>query len=353
ECAGSGYSEPLSARRASEHIQSRYMLRLKGAPFKTDDAELVPDAGPCTVCPHRTGNQLEIFEDVGSADVCTLPACFEAKSDAAWKAKADRYRKRGLEVLDGKKSEKIFYGALYGTSDRVRDGSGYVAVGDRPWEDPEGRTYGQLLGKTAATAVARAPSGKAIQLIPSKGLKKKLKDAGYDFEKLRREQMEQDRQERERELEEEAKKDPELAEQQRQWREQQRRRELRRKLEPLALGRIVEAAEKGVAVNRKDFWRHIALLLAGDDLMCTDIAERRGWRGEEGEDPDPEHVEVSIGNLTPEQCRGLIVEFLVGCAQSWSFRQQEDAVDRACELFQVDLEALEREVAAAAEGDGG
>ena len=49
-------ADPMSARQASEHIQRTYMLRLATAPFSTTDVELVPEAGPCTTCPKRTGN---------------------------------------------------------------------------------------------------------------------------------------------------------------------------------------------------------------------------------------------------------------------------------------------------------
>ena len=57
--------EPMSYRKAKEHIQTNYMVRLKGAPFDQEDAELVPAelvdgerrcGGKCSDCPLRTGN---------------------------------------------------------------------------------------------------------------------------------------------------------------------------------------------------------------------------------------------------------------------------------------------------------
>src|SRR5512138_1792447 len=53
--------EQVSQRRAFEFIQSRYMLSLEGAPFDVTDAELYPEAGACSACPKRTGNQRELF----------------------------------------------------------------------------------------------------------------------------------------------------------------------------------------------------------------------------------------------------------------------------------------------------
>lgn len=69
-------------RRAQQHIQQRYMLDLNKAPFPPTDANLTPAAGNCTACPKRTGNNLEIYPDVKSGDICTDPACFAIKKTA-------------------------------------------------------------------------------------------------------------------------------------------------------------------------------------------------------------------------------------------------------------------------------
>jgi ParB/RepB/Spo0J family partition protein len=68
-----GSGEPMSFREAKDHVENRYMLRLKEAPFKPGDAGLVPKAGACTDCPKRTGNEPELFADIANADVCTDP----------------------------------------------------------------------------------------------------------------------------------------------------------------------------------------------------------------------------------------------------------------------------------------
>jgi len=73
--------DPLSYRDAFEHIKLRYMLDLDRARFSVKDAKLVTEAGSCTSCPKRTGNQPMIFKDVGT-DICTDPNCFSSKCRA-------------------------------------------------------------------------------------------------------------------------------------------------------------------------------------------------------------------------------------------------------------------------------
>lgn len=77
-----GYHGVLSTEDLKHHIEDEFHLQLAGAPFSKDDAELVPEAGPCTKCPKRTGNNLELFGDLGKKDTCTDKACFENKVEA-------------------------------------------------------------------------------------------------------------------------------------------------------------------------------------------------------------------------------------------------------------------------------
>lgn len=129
--------EPLSFRRAKEHVQTRYLKRLKGAPFDPEDKDLVPvvyeklDAaavgasqvldeparlygGSCKDCPHRTGNMKALFPDMESADVCTHPACFKRKTDAAFKQEAARFAKKG-QTLATKGQARELVGGYDGT----------------------------------------------------------------------------------------------------------------------------------------------------------------------------------------------------------------------------------------------
>ena len=70
---------PLSYAAARELVSTRFMRRLKGAPFalKTDPS--------CLTCPHRTGNQAALYPDA-SADVCTYPPCYQKKARSTAKS---------------------------------------------------------------------------------------------------------------------------------------------------------------------------------------------------------------------------------------------------------------------------
>ena len=102
---GSHYGEPLSFRQVQHLIAENYMTQLKGAPFDPKDATLLPCAGACSGCPKRTGNDKELFADVGRADVCTDPVCFRQKCDAVrdrLMAKAETDGKMVLSVEDSR-----------------------------------------------------------------------------------------------------------------------------------------------------------------------------------------------------------------------------------------------------------
>jgi ParB family chromosome partitioning protein len=71
--------EAISTERLEDLIRRDIMLDLSGAPWKKDDAELVPAAGACAVCPKRTGAVPALFPEFTKGDHCTDPACFEAK----------------------------------------------------------------------------------------------------------------------------------------------------------------------------------------------------------------------------------------------------------------------------------
>jgi|GEM_PF-3320325 len=90
EIVGSEEAEPMSFRKAKEHIHARYTLKLKSAPFRLAAwvVDLIPDAGSCKTCPKRSGNTPELFSDIESADVCTDPDCYTAKCEAH-KAKSE------------------------------------------------------------------------------------------------------------------------------------------------------------------------------------------------------------------------------------------------------------------------
>jgi ParB/RepB/Spo0J family partition protein len=171
---------PFSVREVQVLLQRRYMLRLELAPFNPDDATLVPEAGACTKCIHRTGNQPDLFADVSSEDVCTNPPCFEQKKSRDWERKREVAIAAGKEVLSPEESDRVF---TYG---RIAHGSKYVELGERAdWQlQPEGgkeKTWAQLIGKDAKSltvTLARDDAGAARELVDRDAAYALLREAG-------------------------------------------------------------------------------------------------------------------------------------------------------------------------------
>lgn len=169
---------PLSFREAQILIQRRYMLRLELAPFDKADALLHPEAGACTKCIYRTGNQPDLFNDVPSTDVCTNPPCFETKKNADWKRKSAEAKKDGKEVLSEDEAEKIFNG------DRIAYGAPFYdlkAEADWEFQPKKGKrkTWGDVLGKeTPAITLAKDDGGAAHELVGKNQAISALKAAG-------------------------------------------------------------------------------------------------------------------------------------------------------------------------------
>ena len=86
--SGPGYArwkeETPSHRVLSEFLDHRMHL-LGGAPWKKDDADLVPAAGACNVCPKRSSAEPLLFPEMAEDpknDRCLDPGCFERKQGA-------------------------------------------------------------------------------------------------------------------------------------------------------------------------------------------------------------------------------------------------------------------------------
>lgn len=167
--------EPRSPQQASELIQRNYMLRLDQAPFKTSDAELVAAAGACGPCPKRTGNQVDLFGDVKSKEVCTDPECYEKKRVAAAAQKRAEAEATGRTVIAGKQAKQMKphqYGQLTG---------GWVGLDEHCYDDPKHRTYRQILGAKGVKAAALLEDphgGKLVDVMQKSDLKKALADKG-------------------------------------------------------------------------------------------------------------------------------------------------------------------------------
>lgn len=165
--------EPMSASRASDHLQRNFMLRLDRAPFKTADAELVPAAGACGPCPKRSGNAPELFGDVERGDLCTDPVCHAAKRAAHVAQVRAAAEARGQRIITGKQAKAIL---PYEHSSPV----GHVRLDDRCYDVPGDKTYRKLLGKDVETVLVELPAtGDLVELVPQAQVRERLLAAGH------------------------------------------------------------------------------------------------------------------------------------------------------------------------------
>ncbi len=93
--------QPADPREVS-WIFRAYTHDLRNAPFSTKDADLVINAGPCSTCPKRSGNQRDLFGDVAGEhpETCTDPACFESKVQANWTQQQAKAARKGLTIIN-------------------------------------------------------------------------------------------------------------------------------------------------------------------------------------------------------------------------------------------------------------
>jgi ParB/RepB/Spo0J family partition protein len=168
----------MSVRRAQQLIRDRYMLKLADAPFPRGDKALLPDAGRCHDCPKRTGNQPEIFADVGSQDVCTDPTCFNAKKAAHFARQVEAAASDGAEVITGEKAAKI---STYGIDRFDLERAGLVDLTERCHDDPEKRTYAEILGDAAKVVMVEdVKRGVLVKTVRAENVAEVMKQAGLN-----------------------------------------------------------------------------------------------------------------------------------------------------------------------------
>lgn len=89
----------LSVRDLREWISRVIMLDLHGAPWKKDDKQLVPKAGPCTTCPKRSGFSPELFPDVKKDSICADRTCYGLKFRAWIAARGKEAKGKNLQFV--------------------------------------------------------------------------------------------------------------------------------------------------------------------------------------------------------------------------------------------------------------
>jgi len=166
--------EPMSSRQAEQHIQDKYMLRLKDAPFDTSVVELVKGAPACGQCPKNTLAHPELFGDVKttSAGVCTDPTCFNAKCDRASALKLERAKANGQKVITGAEAKSL---VTWEGDHNVNVSQAYVKLDDECWDDPKHRTYRKLLGDDVKPIIVKTPKGRVIEVAERKEVNTVLK----------------------------------------------------------------------------------------------------------------------------------------------------------------------------------
>lgn len=167
----------MSYRRAAEYIQQHYMLDLEDASFKMDDAALVPKAGSCDACPKRSGNDLILFADIGSPNVCTDPPCFQNKKEANYLRLKALAEKSGKEIISGKEATDMLVSGRHSLAM-----FNLANIDDTCHDDQEHRTYREILGKAAPviTYVEDARAKAFIEAVDTKLLAGALKKAGIE-----------------------------------------------------------------------------------------------------------------------------------------------------------------------------
>lgn len=140
--------ERISYRRAKALLAQKTTINLAKAVFDTADASLLPEAGACTACPDRLGNQDEC--PAGSENVCTRPPCHEAKRQA--------HNVRLLALPDD--TPRVEIPKLPGTTGPTNwtdyDAAGYRLLNSTWNADPQRRSYATWLkdnGEQVPTAI--------------------------------------------------------------------------------------------------------------------------------------------------------------------------------------------------------
>lgn len=168
---------PGAVRHIVSLIERRYHLTLvegHDRPFDQASASLLPAAGACTTCPKRAGApaQAELFPppaDAVDAEIkakvrsarCTDRQCFQLKVAASWELRRRWAGALGLKVIEGQEGHRIVPAGLF-----IAGGApGYVCSTSRLTDDPQGRTWGEMLGLRIAPSVVVRDASDHVHLL--------------------------------------------------------------------------------------------------------------------------------------------------------------------------------------------
>lgn len=154
----------LSGRITREELRDvlhRHLHDLAEAPFDTSDATLVPTAPACGSCPRRTGKQGTLVEVIDQEDVCLDAECWDAKKDAAARAKIEDAKKRGLHVLSKAEAKKTLL-----SNGRTMHGADYVGLTENRYVNDRAVPVAKLVGADVPRSVAVDDDGRVVELVP-------------------------------------------------------------------------------------------------------------------------------------------------------------------------------------------
>jgi ParB/RepB/Spo0J family partition protein len=144
----SGSQVNVSPIRQARQLAERYTQELSKAPFDIADASLVADAGACTACPFKSGNNRDDYPD-GRADVCNNVSCYGRKVEAATRLKlAALTEKKGATALTPDEMKKYMPNGYLPSG-----GTPYVELSSTCYQDSKYRSYKTLVGRELGKSV--------------------------------------------------------------------------------------------------------------------------------------------------------------------------------------------------------
>ena len=156
----------ISVRGLGSWIEQHIHLDLQAAPFRKDDAALVPAAGPCTTCPKRTGFVPQLFPDIKKKDTCTDRRCFHQKLDAfVVRRKEEVHKEAGAALVE--LSGEFAYGKKH-------------AKGPLPHDRWKEVKKGSCASAAPGIIVAGHEKGKALTVCADAGCKVHRPSYRYD-----------------------------------------------------------------------------------------------------------------------------------------------------------------------------
>lgn len=183
-------TEPMSYRKALEHIRRNYTLALRDAKFDRDFAYMpgfglkyrdaggnitqdpLPALPTCEQCPKRSGNCKEEFPELKDPNICTDPTCFGLKTKLHTERIVAKAKETAAVVITGKEAQKAF--DYYG---QPRFDAGYVS---RETVFPGmKKTVGQLLKSNMPEPVIAIVNDKPKKIFTREAVEAALKEAGH------------------------------------------------------------------------------------------------------------------------------------------------------------------------------